>query len=123
MRWDVQGKNGIVVELKKWVVNGCYYDDSEIEKAKDDFRFFNTGDYITKEMSNSKDKIFEYIEQLESDEQKLIEKLEKYTNNTKKEKLPYFKTVADMIKYKGYAEGKLKACEEILSIIKGEKYG
>lgn len=37
-------------------------------------------------MTNSKEKIFEYIEQLESDEQKLIEKLAKYTNNTKKEK-------------------------------------
>lgn len=63
--WNVQKKNGIVVELKKWDVNGCYYDDSEIEKAKDDFRFFNEGDYITKEMTNSKEKIFEYIEQLE----------------------------------------------------------
>lgn len=105
-------------------MNGCAYNEvskEEIEKAKDDFRFFNEGDYITKEMTNSKEKLFEYIEQLESDEQKLIEKLEKYTNNTKKEKLPYFKTVADMIKYKGYAEGRLKACEEILSIIKGEK--
>lgn len=48
-------------------MNGCYYDDSEIEKAKDDFRFFNEGDYITKEMTNSKEKIFEYIEQLELD--------------------------------------------------------
>lgn len=57
--------------MKKWVVNGCYYDDSEIEKAKDDFRFFNAGDYITKEMSNSKDKIFEYIEQLENEIQAL----------------------------------------------------
>ena len=51
--------------MKKWVVNGCYYDDSEIKKAKDDFRFFNEGDYITKEMANSKEKLFEYIEQLE----------------------------------------------------------
>ena len=71
--------------------------------------------------------VIEYIEQLENkvreqedDKQKLIDKLEEYTNNTKKEKLPYFKTVADMIRYKGYAEGRIKACEEILSIVKGE---
>lgn len=51
-------------------MNGCAYNEvskEEIEKAKDDFRFFNEGDYITKEMTNSKEKIFEYIEQLELD--------------------------------------------------------
>lgn len=51
-------------------MNGCAYNEvskEEIKKAKDDFRFFNEGDYITKEMANSKDKIFEYIEQLESE--------------------------------------------------------
>lgn len=39
----------------------------EIEKAKEDFDFFHEGDYITKEMSNCKEKIFEYIEQLEKE--------------------------------------------------------
>lgn len=59
--------------------------------------------------------------QLETKEQKLIEKLEEYADNTKKQKLPNFKTVAELIKYKGYAEGKLEACKEILSMIKGEE--
>ena len=49
----------------------------EIEKAQEDFKFFNEGDYITKEMANSKNILLEYIEQLEIDKQKLIEKLEK----------------------------------------------
>ena len=51
-------------------MNGCAYNEvskEEIEKAKDDFRFFNEGDYITKEMANSKEKLFEYIEQLEEE--------------------------------------------------------
>ena len=41
----------------------------EIEKAKDDLRFFNEGDYITKSMSNSKDILEEYIKQLEKDKE------------------------------------------------------
>ena len=56
----------------------------EIEKAKDDFKFFNEGEYITKEMADSKDKIIEYIDQLESDKQKLIEKLEEKMKSVEK---------------------------------------
>ena len=92
----------------------------EIEKAKEDFKFFNEGDYITKEAVNSKEKIFEYIEQLESDKQKLIEKLEedireetgyaKWTNSYTKEISP---AVTKMISKSKYAQ-------EILSILKGE---
>lgn len=62
----------------------------------------------------------QYIEQLESDKQKLIEKLENKFDNIEKQKLPNFKTVADMIKYKGYAEGKIESYNEILKIAKGE---
>lgn len=47
----------------------------EIEKAKEDFNFFNEGDYITREMSTSKEIILEYIAQLETSKQKLIDKL------------------------------------------------
>ena len=54
----------------------------EIEKAKEDFKFFNEGDYITKEMSDSKNVLLEYIDQLESDKQKLIEKLEEVIKET-----------------------------------------
>ena len=37
----------------------------EIEKAKEDLSFMNEGDYITREMSNSKDVLIKYIESLE----------------------------------------------------------
>lgn len=77
----------------------------------------NLNEYHCQEM----EKKCKEIKELKEDKQKLIDKVEEYVNNTKKEKLPYFKTVADMIRYKGYAEGRIKACEEILSIVKGEK--
>ena len=41
----------------------------KIEKAKDDLRFFNEGDYITKEMEHSADILKEYIKQLEKDKE------------------------------------------------------
>lgn len=96
-------------------MNGCYYDDSEIEKAKDDFRFFNEGDYITKEMANSKEKIFEYIEQLELENIDLKTQRDYY----KREYSLYNKTLEEAGKVltnerKNYAQ-------EILSIVKGEK--
>ena len=77
----------------------------EIEKAKEDYKFFNEGDYITKEMSDSKNVLLEYIEQLESDKQKLIEKLEEVLKSIKQDGIY------------GYDEDIL----EILSILKGEK--
>ena len=39
--------------------------NKEIEKAKEDLQFFNEGDYITREMSNSARILEEYIKQLE----------------------------------------------------------
>lgn len=38
-----------------------------IEQAKEDFSFFNEGDYITREMAESKDIILEYVKQLENE--------------------------------------------------------
>ena len=49
-----------------------------IEKAKSELRFFNEGDYITREMSKCKEILEEYIEQLEN-------KLEKVTKFIKKD--------------------------------------
>lgn len=49
-----------------------------IEKAKSELRFFNEGDYITREMSECKEILEEYIEQLEN-------KLEKVTKFIKKD--------------------------------------
>lgn len=76
----------------------------EIEKAKENFNFFNEGDYITKEMVNSKEIMFGYIKQLELDRQKLIEKLEETRNNLEKDG------------FVGYADEIQKAIE----ILKGE---
>ena len=49
-----------------------------IEKAKSELRFFNEGDYITREMSECKETLEEYIEYLEN-------KLEKVTKFIKKD--------------------------------------
>ena len=81
---------------------------AEIEKAKEDYKFFNEGDYITKEMSDSKNVLFEYIKQLESDKQKLIEKLE--------EAIDFTKTSKDST-----SKAKIEVLENILKILKGEK--
>lgn len=66
--------------------------------------------------------ILEYIEQLETDKQKLIEKLENNLSNIKKEKLPEFKTVTELIRYKGYAEGRIESYNGIISILKGKNH-
>ena len=50
----------------------------EIEKAKSELRFFNEGDYITRDMSECKEILEEYIEYLEN-------KLEKATKFIKKD--------------------------------------
>lgn len=42
----------------------------EIEKAKENFNFFNEGDYITKEMNESATILKEHIEQLKRMKQK-----------------------------------------------------
>ena len=49
-----------------------------IEKAKSELRFFNEGDYITRDMSECKETLEEYIEYLEN-------KLEKATKFIKKD--------------------------------------
>lgn len=54
----------------------------EIEKAKEDLRFFNEGDYITKEMEHSAIVLEEYIKELEN--KAII--LDKVTDKLKKEK-------------------------------------
>lgn len=79
---------------------------AEIEKAKEDYKFFNEGDYITKEMSDSKNVLFEHIWQLESDKQKLIEKLKKIIQDDKMSDREY--------------QFKRELALEILEILKGE---
>lgn len=59
-------------------------------------------------------------DELKNERDKLIEKLEKDLKNIKNESLPEFKTVTDLIRYKGYAEGRIESYNEILQILKGE---
>ena len=52
----------------------------EIEEAKEDLSFMNQGDYITREMANSKGILIKYIEHLEQKESildKVTDKLKK----------------------------------------------
>ncbi len=57
---------------------------TNIEEAKDDLRFFNEGDYITREMSQSAKLLEQYIERLEKENEEykkqydsLVEKIKK----------------------------------------------
>ena len=84
----------------------------EIEKAKDDLAFFNEGDYITKEMSNSANILEKYIKELESKNRKL-DKVTDYCRKFKDETV----IVDDEDEYTDRAF----ACEDILEIIEGEK--
>lgn len=62
--------------------------EEEIEKAIYDFNFFNEGDYITREMSRSKEIVKEYIEELEKrlcNHDEIISRLEE--DNTRKDKI------------------------------------
>ena len=59
----------------------------EIEKAKEDLSFMNEGDYITREMSNSKDVLIKYIQHLEQKESildKVTDKLSKMKQSIEK---------------------------------------
>lgn len=84
----------------------------QIEKAKDDLAFFNEGDYITKEMSNSANILEKYIKELESKNRKL-DKVTDYCRKFKDETV----IVDDEDEYTDRAF----ACEDILEIIEGEK--
>lgn len=63
----------------------------EIEKAKEDFKFFNEGDYITKEMSDSKNILFEYIWQLETKIKELGKGQQSLMQSRRKWKNRYYK--------------------------------
>lgn len=64
----------------------------EIEKAKEDYKFFNEGDYITKEMSDSKNVLLEYIEQLETKIKELGKGQQALMQSRRKWKNRYYKT-------------------------------
>lgn len=73
----------------------------EIEKAIDDFNFFYEGDYITREMSRSKDIVKEYIEELEKrlcNHNGIISRLEEDNTNWRGKYLIELAKVSDLEK-------------------------
>lgn len=52
----------------------------EVEEAIDDFNFFNEGEYITKEMVESKDTVLSYISELEKGIERLKKKNKELSN-------------------------------------------
>ena len=111
----------------------------KIEKAKDDLRFFNEGDYITKEMEHSADILKEYIKQLEKDKEeaywkgyvqkqkeaeeicKMCNYRKRYRELTEKESIldkvtDKLKEVERELKMDGY-DGYSKDIQEILNIL------
>ena len=63
----------------------------EIEKAKEDLRFCHEGDYITKEMSDSKNVLLEYIKQLATKIKELGRGQQSLIQSRKKWKNRYYK--------------------------------
>ena len=57
-KWFVLKKNGIVVELKKWVVNGCAYNEESKEDIEELKRLF----YSDRLTQNGKRKLIRYYE-------------------------------------------------------------
>ena len=62
-----------------------------IEKAKSELRFFNEGDYITKEMSKCKEILEEYIAYLENKIKELSKGNHSLMQSRKKWKDRYYK--------------------------------
>lgn len=81
----------------------------EIEKAKSELSFFNEGDYITREMSECKETLEEYIKYLEN-------KLEKVAEYCKR-----FEYETEPINDDDYLTGRALVCWDILEIIEGGK--
>lgn len=98
----------------------------EIEKAKEDLSFMNEGDYITREMANSKEILIKYIKSLEiinetyqvinelsereiKELEQKTETLDKVTEECRKQMTTYEDSILEIFPQK------------ILNIIEGEK--
>lgn len=81
----------------------------EIEKAKSELRFFNEGDYITRDMSECKEILEEYIEYLENKLEKVAEYCKRFEYETE--------PIAD----DDYLTERALVCGDILEIIEGER--
>lgn len=104
-------------------------DKEEIEKAKEDLSFINEGDYITREMSNSKDILIKYIEHLEilNETYKTMYAMSDRSNKELEQKETILDKVTDklkeylkLIKQDGIY-GYDTEIREILNIIEGEE--
>ena len=108
--------------------------NKEIEKAKEDLSFFNEGDYITKEMSDSARVLEEYIKELEQKESVLNKVTDILEENIlkAKEQVKYWEKeyqVVYMKKDEFYKnsykrqinmwQSRRETLQEILNIIKG----
>ena len=112
-------------------------DKEEIEKAKEDLSFINEGDYITREMSNSKDILIKYIEHLEilNETYKTMYAMSDRSNKELEQKESILDKVTDLAykiatenaeKYNPENQKEVDFSEwnlaiEILNIIEGEK--
>ena len=106
-------------------------DKEEIEKAKEDLSFINEGDYITREMSNSKDILIKYIEHLEilNETYKTMYAMSDRSNKELEQKEFILDKVTDKLKDTTNDDNlsdveyqfKRELAQEILNIIEGEK--
>ena len=106
-------------------------DKEEIEKAKEDLSFINEGDYITREMSNSKDILIKYIEHLEilNETYKTMYAMSDRSNKELEQKETILDKVTDKLKDTINDDNlsdveyqfKREFAQEILNIIEGEK--
>ena len=81
---------------------------------------FNEEAIQLREEQKITENILQYIEQLETKEQKLIEKLEEDIETAKKENTPYAECKKESRMYLMNI-GKIQAEEKILKIVKGER--
>ena len=111
----------------------------EADDAIDNFKFFNEGEYITREMAESKDTVLNYISELEKENAKYKnfqlhingmrngkELLIKYINDSVlkediRDKIKVLEGCIEEFKPQGYIEGELKAKIEVLKeLLEGE---
>ena len=115
--------------------------NKEIEKAKEDLSFMNEGDYITREMSNSKDVLIKYIESLElinetwqvsnemfregikelEQKESILDKVIDKLKETIKIEREFMKDTEHKSMAFHYSNGREVLSKEILEIIEGEK--
>lgn len=88
----------------------------EIEEAKEDLQFFNEGDYITKEMSNSARVLEKYMNELEQ-KSETLDKAKEFVTKISTENAEKYNS----IKQKEVDFSEWNLADGILNIIEGGK--